>query len=152
MSGSVNRAFIAGRLGKDPDIRQTQGGDSIANMSIATSETWRDKSSGEKVERTEWVRVSVFNPALVKVIENYVKKGTLIYVEGKLQTRKWTDRGGVERMSTEVVIQQYDGKMTILGNPPGGERAPQQQQRPRGGSTGGPAYDDSEIPFAAEWR
>lgn len=156
MSGSVNLAIIQGNLGRDPDIRNTQGGGKIANMSIATSEQWKDRQSGERRERTEWVRVCVFNEALVNVIEKYVKKGSTIYVEGELRTREWTDRGGEKRNSTEVVLTQMRGVLKLMGSPrQSGDAGPQRQPErtdPRGnpqygGSTGGAAYDDSEIPF-----
>ena len=114
MAGSVNKVILIGNLGRDPEIRTTQSGDRLANMSLATSENWRDKSSGERRERTEWHRVVVFNDHLVNVIEKYLRKGSKIYVEGQLQTRKWTDNQGQERYSTEVVLQRYRGELTML--------------------------------------
>lgn len=164
MSGSVNLAIMQGNLGRDPDIRTMQGGGKIANMSIATSERWTDKRSGEKVEKTEWIRITVFNEALVGVIEKYVKKGSTVYVEGELRTRKWTGQDGVERLSTEVVLTQFKGVLKLMGSPKreGGSSdgyAPREATRtePRGnpqygGSTGGAGYDEAEIPFAPEWR
>jgi single-strand DNA-binding protein len=115
MAGSVNKVILVGNLGRDPEIRTTPNGDRIANLSLATSETWRDKSSGERKEKTEWHRVAIFNDNIVKVVENYVKKGSTIYVEGQLQTRKWTDQQGVEKYTTEVVIGRFNGNLTLLG-------------------------------------
>jgi len=115
MAGSVNKVIIVGNLGADPEIRRTQDGKAIANMSIATSETWRDKNSGERREKTEWHRVVCFNDGLNKVIEQYVKKGTTVYIEGNLQTRKWQDNEGKDRYTTEVVLQPYTGVLTMLG-------------------------------------
>ncbi len=114
MAGSVNKVILVGNVGKDPEIRRTQDGRAIASFSIATSETWRDKSSGEKKERTEWHRISVFNENFVKVIEQYVKKGSKLYIEGQLQTRKWTDQSGAEKFTTEVVLQNFRGELTML--------------------------------------
>jgi single-strand DNA-binding protein len=114
MAGSVNKVILIGNVGKDPEIRRTQDGRPIANLSIATSESWRDKNSGEKKEKTEWHRVVVFSEPLCKVIEQYVKKGAKLYIEGALQTRKWTDKDGVEKYSTEVVLQGFNGQMTML--------------------------------------
>jgi single-strand DNA-binding protein len=110
MSGSVNRVILIGNLGKDPEVRSTKGG-KIANLSVATSESWRDKASGERMERTEWNRVVIFNERLVEIAEKYLRKGSKVYVEGSLQTRKWTDQGGAERYSTEVVLNQYRGEL-----------------------------------------
>ena len=114
MAGSVNKVILVGNVGKDPEIRRTQDGKAIANFSIATSETWRDKNSGEKKERTEWHRIAVFNEALCKVVEQYVKKGSKLYIEGQLQTRKWTDQAGVEKYTTEIVLQNYSSQLTML--------------------------------------
>ena len=114
MAGSVNKVILVGNVGKDPEIRRTQDGKAIANFSIATSETWRDKNSGEKKERTEWHRIAVFNEALCKVVEQYVKKGSKLYIEGQLQTRKWTDQSGVEKYTTEIVLQNYSSQLTML--------------------------------------
>jgi single-strand DNA-binding protein len=114
MAGSVNKVILVGNVGKDPEIRRTQDGRPIANLSVATSETWRDKNTGERKEKTEWHRVVVFSEPLCKVIEQYVKKGAKLYIEGALQTRKWTDKDGVEKYSTEVVLQGFNGTMTML--------------------------------------
>ncbi|MFN0192629.1 MAG: single-stranded DNA-binding protein [Aestuariivirga sp.] len=114
MAGSVNKVILVGNLGKDPEVRHTQDGKAIVSFSVATSETWRDKASGEKKERTEWHRVVIFNEQLAKVAEQYLKKGAKVYVEGQLQTRKYTDKDGVEKYSTEVVLQNYRGELTML--------------------------------------
>jgi single-strand DNA-binding protein len=120
MAGSVNKVILVGNLGKDPEVRHTQDGKPIVNLSIATSETWRDKSSGERKEKTEWHRVVIFNENLAKVAEQYLKKGSTVYIEGQLQTRKWTDKDGAEKYSTEVVLQNFRGELTMIGGRPGG--------------------------------
>ncbi len=114
MAGSVNKVILVGNLGADPEIRRTQDGRPIANLSVATSETWRDRSSGERRERTEWHRVVIFNEGLCKIAEQYLKKGAKIYLEGQLQTRKWTDQNGQDRYSTEVVLQGFNSALTML--------------------------------------
>ncbi len=120
MAGSVNKVILVGNLGKDPEIRRTQDGRPIANLSIATSETWRDKGTGERKEKTEWHRVVIFNEGLCKVAEQYLKKGAKVYIEGQLQTRKWTDQSGVEKYSTEVVLQGFNANLTMLDGRSGG--------------------------------
>ncbi len=120
MAGSVNKVILIGNLGRDPEIRSTQDGVRIANFSIATSENWRDKSSGERRERTEWHRVAIFNERLVEVVEKYIKKGAKLYIEGALQTRKWTDKDGQERYTTEIVLQRFRGELTMLDSRGGG--------------------------------
>ncbi len=114
MAGSVNKVILVGNLGKDPEIRRTQDGRPIANLSVATSESWRDKATGERKEKTEWHRVVIFNEGLCKVAEQYLKKGAKVYIEGQLQTRKWTDQAGVEKYSTEVVLQGFNSTLTML--------------------------------------
>jgi len=114
MAGSVNKVILIGNLGKDPEIRHTQDGRPIASFSVATSENWRDKNTGERREKTEWHRVVIFSEGLVKVVEQYVKKGSKVYIEGSLQTRKWQDQSGVEKYTTEVVIQGFSGTLTML--------------------------------------
>ena len=162
MSGSVNKVILVGNLGRDPEIRTLNSGDRVANFSIATSETWRDRSSGEKRERTEWHRVVVFNDNLVKVVENYLRKGSKVYIEGALQTRKFQDQSGAERQTTEVVLQKFRGELTMLdGKGEGGGQSPGQGQG-EGGDFGGYASGprqqsgpketftadlDDEIPF-----
>jgi single-strand DNA-binding protein len=120
MAGSVNKVILVGNLGKDPEIRRTQDGRPIANLSIATSETWRDKGTGERKEKTEWHRVVIFNEGLCKVAEQYLKKGAKVYIEGQLQTRKWTDQSGAEKYSTEVVLQGFNSTLTMLDGRGGG--------------------------------
>jgi single-strand DNA-binding protein len=115
MAGSVNKVILIGNLGKDPEIRTLNSGDRVANLRIATSESWRDKSSGERKEKTEWHQVVIFNENIVRVAEQYLKKGSTVYIEGALQTRKWTDQQGVEKYSTEIVLQKFRGELTMLG-------------------------------------
>jgi single-strand DNA-binding protein len=114
MAGSVNKVILIGNLGADPEIRRTQDGKPIANLNIATSEQWRDRNSGERREKTEWHRVVIFNEGLCKVAEQYLKKGAKVYIEGALQTRKWTDQQGVEKYSTEIVLQGFNSTLTML--------------------------------------
>jgi len=120
MAGSVNKVILIGNLGKDPEVRSMQNGGKVVNLSIATSETWRDKNSGERQEKTEWHRVVIFNEKLGEVAEKYLKKGAKVYVEGALQTRKWTDNSGAEKYSTEVVLQRFRGELTMLDGGKGG--------------------------------
>jgi single-strand DNA-binding protein len=133
MAGSVNKVILVGNLGADPEVRHTQDGRPVVNLRLATSENWRDKSSGERKERTEWHRVVIFNENLAKVAEQYLKKGAKVYIEGQLQTRKYTDQQGQERYSTEVVLQQYRGELTMLDS--------------RGGSATGSVDSTSEEEF-----
>lgn len=114
MAGSVNKVILIGNLGADPEIRRTQDGRPIANLSVATSESWKDKNTGERREKTEWHRVVIFNEGLCKVAENYLKKGSKVYIEGQLQTRKWQDQSGQDKYSTEVVLQGFSGNLTML--------------------------------------
>lgn len=114
MAGSLNKVLLIGRLGNDPEIRTTQDGRSVVSFSLATSDTWRDKNTNERKERTEWHRVVIFNEGLSKVVEQYVKKGSRVYLEGQLQTRKWQDQSGQEKYTTEIVLQNYSGNLTIL--------------------------------------
>jgi single-strand DNA-binding protein len=120
MAGSVNKVILIGNLGADPEIKRTQDGRPIANLRIATSDTWRDKNTGERKEKTEWHRVVIFNEGLCKVAEQYLKKGAKVYIEGALQTRKWTDQQGVEKYSTEVVLQNFNSTLTMLDGRSGG--------------------------------
>jgi single-strand DNA-binding protein len=129
MAGSVNKVILVGNLGRDPEVRTSQDGSKIVNLNIATSETWKDRGTGERKEKTEWHRVVIFNPNLADVAERYLRKGSSVYVEGQLQTRKWTDQSGQEKYSTEVVIGRFKGELTLLGGRDGG-----------GGGGGG--YDD----------
>ena len=120
MAGSVNKVILVGNLGKDPEVRSTQDGSKIVNLTLATSETWNDRASGERKERTEWHRVVIFNDRIADVAERFLKKGAKIYVEGALQTRKWTDQQGQERYTTEVVIGRFNGQLTMLDTRGGG--------------------------------
>lgn len=120
MAGSVNKVILVGNLGRDPEVRRLGSGEPVVNLRIATSETWRDKQSGERKERTEWHSVVIFNENLAKVAEQYLKKGSKIYVEGQLQTRKWQDQSGVEKYTTEIVLQRFRGELTILDSRQGG--------------------------------
>ena len=135
MAGSVNKVILVGNVGNDPEIRTFGNGGKVANFSIATSEYWRDKQSGERKEKTEWHRVAVFNDGLVGVIERYVKKGSKLYIEGALQTRKWTDRDGNDKYTTEVVLQGFNGNLTMLdGRNDGGARSGGGYNQDRGGN------------------
>jgi len=142
MAGSVNKVILVGNLGKDPEIRTLNSGDRVANLRIATSETWRDKASGERKEKTEWHQVVIFNENIVKVAENYLRKGSTVYIEGSLQTRKWADAQGVEKYSTEIVLQKFRGELTMIGG------------RGEGASTGagGDDYGASSSGFQAGGR
>lgn len=144
MSGSVNKVILIGNLGRDPEIRHTQAGERIANLSLATSESWKDRQTGEKRERTEWHRVVIFNEPLAKLAETYLRKGALIYLEGQLQTRKWTDNQGTERYATEIVLTRYRGELAILSAPVSNSPP----ERPSAGLNRDPAPDfDDAIPF-----
>lgn len=138
MAGSVNKVILIGNLGRDPEVRATQAGKKVVNLAIATSETWKDRNSGERQERTEWHRVVIFNDRLGEVAERYLRKGAKVYVEGALQTRKWTDQGGQERYTTEIVLQQFRGELTMLdGRGGGGEGGGYDDQGEGGGGYGG---------------
>lgn len=121
MSGSINKVILVGNVGKDPEIRSTQDGREIASFTVATSETWKDKITGEKKDKTEWHRITVFSEGLVKVVKNYIKKGSKLYVEGSLQTRKWIDNAGVEKYSTDIVLQGFNGTITMLDSKSNGD-------------------------------
>ena len=138
MAGRVNKVILVGNLSKDPETRRMQSGDPVVNLSIATSESWRDKGSGERKEKTEWHRVVIFNKNLAEVAEKYLKKGSKVYVEGQLQTRKWTDKDGAEKYSTEVVLQNFRGELTMLDGRNGGGEG--------GGGFGGGGRGASEAP------
>lgn len=163
MAGSVNKVILVGNLGRDPEIRSTQDGTRVANLSLATSESWRDKNTGERREKTEWHRVVVFNERIVEVAEKYLRKGSKVYVEGQLQTRKWTDQSGQEKYTTEVVLQRFRGELTMLdtrgaGGDSGGYAEPSHEGPSHGGppsgggggGRGGPSSGgdlDDDIPF-----
>jgi single-strand DNA-binding protein len=154
MAGSVNKVILVGNLGKDPEVRTFQNGGRVASFSIATSESWKDKTSGEKKERTEWHRVSILNENLVGVAERFLKKGSKVYIEGQLETRKWTDKEGHEKYSTEVVLRPYRGELTMLDGANNNRSAPamgDDSGAALGSASGGsnsavPEMDDS-IPF-----
>lgn len=155
MAGSVNKVILVGNLGRDPEIRSMPSGGSIANLSVATSESWRDRNSGERREKTEWHRVVIFSEGLVKIAEQYLRKGSKVYVEGQLETRKWTDQSGTEKYTTEVVLRNFNSTLTMLdgrdGPSSGGGRMDDQGYgAPR--QMDGPKQDfsqdmDDEIPF-----
>ena len=172
MAGSVNKVILVGNLGKDPEVRSTQDGSKIVNLAVATSETWNDRASGERKERTEWHRVVIFNDRIADVAEKYLKKGAKVYIEGALQTRKWTDQSGVEKYTTEIVIGKFRGELTMLsgrgeeggmGEGGGSGYAPRERAAPMqarnasagaGRGAGGPSWDspnggdlDDAIPF-----
>ena len=163
MAGSVNKVILIGNLGKDPEVRRMQDGRPVVNLSVATSDTWRDKATGERKERTEWHRVVIFSEGLAKIAEQYLKKGSKVYLEGQLQTRKWTDKDNIERYSTEVVLQGFNSTLTMLDGRGGGgggfaddsggdfgasspSSAPQRRMAPAGGGGRGNDMDD-DIPF-----
>ncbi len=154
MAGSLNKVMLIGNCGNDPEIRSTQDGKELANLSIATSERWKDKMTGEQRERTEWHRVVIFNPGLVTVVKNYVKKGSKLFIEGQLQTRKWTDQSGQDKYTTEVVLQGYGGQLTMLdsrggdGASGGGYSAPAAASAPAAQpAAAASAPVDDDIPF-----
>lgn len=157
MAGSVNKVILVGNLGRDPEIRTLGSGDRVANFTMATSETWRDRASGERRERTEWHRVAIFNDNLVKIAENYLRKGSKIYLEGALQTRKYNDASGVEKSATEIVLQKFRGELTMLDGKGEGDGARGEGDAggyasgPRAGTSGPKetftADLDDEIPF-----
>ncbi|HIM45784.1 MAG TPA: single-stranded DNA-binding protein [Alphaproteobacteria bacterium] len=156
MAGSVNKVILVGNLGRDPEARQMQDGNPVVNLSLATSESWRDKNTGERREKTEWHRVVIFNERLADVAQKYLRKGSKIYIEGQLQTRKWTDQSGVEKYSTEVVLQRFRGELQMLdrageGGGGGGDYNQDSQSGGASGSSDGGAPSggnlDDDIPF-----
>ena len=132
MAGSVNKVILIGNLGRDPEVRSFQNGGKVVNLRIATSETWRDKATGERKERTEWHSVAIFNEGIAKIAEQYLKKGSTVYIEGALETRKWQDQSGQDKYTTEIVLRPYNGNLTLLGGRDGGGS----------GGGGGGGYDD----------
>jgi single-strand DNA-binding protein len=157
---SANRAILLGNVGKDPEIRSAQSGDRIASFSLATSEQWKDKSTGEKKEATEWHNVVVFNQNLIPVIEQYVKKGGRVYIEGQIKTRKWQDKEGQNRWSTEIVLGKFDGKLSLEGSPSSQPKAADEhsygttstREAPKSSGQTFARDMDDEIPFAPEFR
>lgn len=154
MAGSVNKVILVGNLGRDPEVRRLGSGDPVVNLRIATSESWKDKQSGERKEKTEWHSVVIFNEGLAKVAEAYLKKGSKVYIEGQLQTRKWQDQAGQEKYSTEIVLQRFRGELTILDSArTSDEGEPRQDTLSNGGGKpGGYGAIDDDIPFAPEFR
>jgi len=148
MAGSINKVILVGNLGKDPEVRHTQDGRPIVNLSVATSENWKDKNTGEKREKTEWHRVVIFSEGLARVAEQYLKKGSKVYIEGQLQTRKWTDQNGQERYSTEVVLQNFNSQMVLLDGRRDGGGASYEVGDQRSSSGGGQSFElNDDIPF-----
>jgi single-strand DNA-binding protein len=165
MAGSVNKVILVGNLGRDPEVRTFQNGGKVVNLRIATSETWKDRNTGERKEKTEWHSVAIFNEALGKIAEQYLKKGSTVYIEGQLETRKWQDQTGADRYTTEVVVKQFRGELTLLGGRDGGGGGtsymadqssgggyggaydPGQSSGPSGGGRGSSSDIDDEIPF-----
>jgi len=148
MAGSINKAIIVGNVGRDPEVRSTQDGREIATLTVATSESWKDKSTGEKKEKTEWHRVVIFNDGLVNLVKNYVKKGSKLYIEGALHTRKWTDKDGVERYTTEIVLQGFGGTITMLSSAGGsGSNLSESSDQPKQSSPSNSDPIDDEVPF-----
>ena len=160
MAGSVNKVILVGNLGRDPEVRNTQSGSKVVNMAIATSDTWNDRNTGERRDRTEWHRVSIFNERIGDVAERYLRKGSKVYIEGELRTRKWKDQQGVEKYTTEVVIAQYRGNLVMLGdgqgrndNQPGQSTTQTSTQRYQSGNSMSDAAGwgdqqlDDEVPF-----
>ncbi len=150
MSGSVNKVILIGNLGRDPEVRTFQNGGKVCNLRIATSETWKDRETGERRERSEWHSIAIFSEALVRVAEQYLRKGSKVYIEGQLQTRKWQDQSGQDRYSTEVVLQGYGGTLTMLDGKPQAEAS--QSNGGYSQPNHGPQEYDDEIPFGPEWR
>jgi single-strand DNA-binding protein len=149
MAGSVNKVILIGNLGQDPEVRTFQNGGKVVNLRVATSETWRDKASGERRERTEWHSVAIFNENLGRIAEQYLRKGSKVYLEGQLETRKWQDQSGQDRYTTEVVLRPFRGELTLLdGRGEGSAAVPAEPMgERRGGYSGGSTGIDDEIPF-----
>lgn len=146
MAGSINKVIIVGNLGRDPEIRQTQDGMKIANFSVATSDSWKDKNTGERRDKTEWHRVVIMNDRLSEIVEKYVKKGSKVYVEGQLQTRKWTDQSGMERYTTEILLSRFKGELHLLDS----RGADMNDQQPQESYNDMPSFSnniDDDVPF-----
>lgn len=159
MAGSVNKVIIVGNLGQDPEVRTFQNGGKVVNLSIATSEKWRDKASGERKERTEWHRVAIFSEPIANIAEQYLRKGSTVYIEGQLETRKWQDQSGADRYSTEVVLRPFKGELTLLGGKSEGGQSSRSDNgnqssggygAPAAGGAGGVNGMDDAIPFAPQ--
>jgi single-strand DNA-binding protein len=143
MAGSVNKVILIGRLGRDPDVRTFQSGGRVVNLNIATSESWKDKTTGERKEKTEWHTVAIFNEGIGKIAEQYLRKGSNVYIEGQLETRKWQDQSGADRYTTEIVIRQFRGELTLLDGKP----SAQDDGGTYGQSQGRADIDDADVPF-----
>ncbi len=157
MAGSVNKVILVGNLGADPEIRRLNSGEPVANLRIATSESWKDRQSGERKDKVEWHSVVIFNENLAKVAEQYLKKGAKVYLEGQLQTRKWTDQQGNDKYTTEIVLQKFRGELQMLDSRGEGQQSGQQSQSQQSNQSysqqsGGYGGMDDDIPFAPEWR
>ena len=154
MTGSINKVILIGNLGANPEVRTTQAGSTIVSFSLATSESWTDRTSGERKERTEWHRVVIFNEQIADIAERFLSKGVKVYVEGQLHTRKWTDQDGADRYATEVVLPRFKGELTMLSRPASGDRTSTGDTTGAGyvpqRGTAGPAQPDDEIPFAPQ--
>ncbi len=150
MAGSVNKVILVGNLGRDPEVRTFQNGGKVCNLAVATSERWRDKNTGENREKTEWHRVAIFSEPLVRISEQYLRKGSKVYLEGQLETRKWQDQSGADRYTTEIVLRPYRGELTLLDGRSEGGGPPQQggpSEPARSGESFGGSDLDDEIPF-----
>ena len=151
MAGSVNKVIIVGALGREPEVRRMSNGDPVVNLSVATSESWKDRNTGERQEKTEWHRVTIFNSNLAKVAENYLHKGSRIYLEGALSTRKYTDKDGIEKFTTEIVLNKFRGELVLLDSRNSGEpahsKARNNNPAPQDNAFGRGGLDDSDIPF-----
>lgn len=159
MAGSVNKVIIVGNVGADPEVRRMQSGDAVVSLRVATSETWRDRQSGERREKSEWHQVVIFNENLAKVAEQYVRKGSKLYIEGQLQTRSWEDQSGNKRYSTEIVLQKFRGELQLLDNRSDGEGSSDQRQdrgsygdSKQGARVSLKQAEEDDIPFQMEWR
>lgn len=154
MSGSVNKVIIVGNLGRDPEVRTFQNGGKIVNLRVATSESWKDKSTGERKERTEWHSVAITNEPLGKIAEQYLRKGSKVYIEGQLETRKWQDQSGADKYTTEIAVRPFKGELTLLDGPRGDRQDERQEADQSERQSGRGRGDDmsDEIPFAAEFR
>jgi single-strand DNA-binding protein len=164
MSGSINKAILVGNLGADPEVRNLPSGGKVVNLSIATSESWKDKNTGEKREKTEWHRVVIFNEGLAGIAEQYLRKGSRVYLEGQIQTRKWQDQSGQDKYSTEIVLQGFQANLTLLDRNEGGGNRPPPANSPddygrtssresgsrNAGGSGAPAGMDDDIPFSPQ--
>lgn len=147
MAGSINKVILIGNLGRDPESKSFRDGNKVVNLRIATSESWKDKSTGERKEKTEWHAISVFNEGLANIAERYLRKGSKVYVEGQLQTRKWQDATGADRYSTEIVLQGFNAVLTMLDGPDGASEGKRDSREPQKSAAGGFGDDDDGFPY-----